>query len=275
MSLRLRRHNTSTVGLTDPAPRVEETGQNQFLPDECEADIVIGIDFGTTFSGIAYALTANLPKKPEDKSKLVNHVNIIRGWPGNVMADKVPSLLYYKTSDSSPSWGFTAQKNADKNKDGIRIAHFKLGLQRDLSVYAPIPSDSPLGGGYINDYDWHHPNLGSKKAINFAADYLSCIFNYSKERLETHHGAARLENQKTAYVVTVPAIWGGEAKELTRRVATSAGIPRRSLILITEPEAAAVYCSSKCKQEGGLNVNDKFLICDAGGGTVVYLLVYE
>ena len=246
-------------------PVKEETGQNQFHPDDSRADIVIGIDFGTTFSGIAFALTASIPENIKDKSTLVNHLNIIRGWPGNRMADKVPSLLSYKSNDSAPSWGFRAQKHTDE----VQIAHFKLGLHRDLHVYSPVPTDSPLGG-YLTDHNWRHPRLGSKKALNFTTDYLSCIYNYSKERLKSHYGNVRLQNQQTAYVITVPAIWGDEAKELTRRAAADAGIPRRELMLITEPEAAAVYCSNKCKQEGGLKVNDRFLICDAGGGTVVY-----
>jgi hypothetical protein len=252
-----------TRSFAKPAVK-EETGQNQYRPDESNADIVIGIDFGTTFSGIAFALTASITDNITDKSTFVNHVKIIKGWPGNGMADKVPSLLTYTNSDAMPSWGFRAQK-----QKGVRIPHFKLGLQRDLRIYSPVPKNSPLGG-YLTDYNWRHPLLPSKKALNFTTDYLSGIYSYSKERLESHYGNVRLQNQQTAYVITIPAIWGDEAKELTRRAAEDAGIPRRELILITEPEAAAIYCSSKCKQEGGLKVHDRFLICDAGGGTVVY-----
>ena len=265
----MRRQNSLAAKPLTFAARsvIEETGQNQFRPDESNADIVIGIDFGTTFSGVAFALTASITDIA-DKSKFVNHVKIIKGWPGNGMAEKAPSLLTYKNSDSMPSWGFRAQREIN----GVRIAHFKLGLQKDLRVYSPVPANSPLGG-YLTDHDWRHPSLPTKKAINFTADYLSGICSYSKERLESHYGNARLQNQQIAYVITVPAIWGDEAKELTRQAAETAGIPRRELILITEPEAAAVYCSSKCKQEGGLKAGDRFLICDAGGGTVVYSYV--
>src|SRR5579864_3174404 len=39
-------------------------------------------------------------------------------------------------------------------------------------------------------------------------------------------------------------------------------------MLITEPEAAALYCATLCRQVD-LKVGNRFLICDAGGGTVV------
>jgi hypothetical protein len=40
-------------------------------------------------------------------------------------------------------------------------------------------------------------------------------------------------------------------------------------MLITEPEAAALYCATLCK-EVDLKIGNRFLICDAGGGTVVF-----
>ena len=40
-------------------------------------------------------------------------------------------------------------------------------------------------------------------------------------------------------------------------------------MLITEPEAAALYCATLCK-EVDLKIGNRFLICDAGGGTVVH-----
>jgi len=48
---------------------------------------------------------------------------------------------------------------------------------------------------------------------------------------------------------------------------------RDRLMLISEPEAAALYCEKKCDQFN-LKHNDRFMICDAGGGTVD-LIVFE
>lgn len=42
----------------------------------------------------------------------------------------------------------------------------------------------------------------------------------------------------------------------------------KNIRLISEPEAAAVY-TLKAIQTNALNVGDNFVVCDAGGGTVV------
>jgi hypothetical protein len=38
--------------------------------------------------------------------------------------------------------------------------------------------------------------------------------------------------------------------------------------MVTEPEAAALYCATIC-EELELEAGDRFVVCDAGGGTVV------
>jgi len=73
---------------------------------------------------------------------------------------------------------------------------------------------------------------------------------------------------RIAYVITVPAIWKDSAKALTRQAAEQAGIPKKDLDLVTEPEAAALYCATLCV-EADLQDGDRFIVCDAGGGTVV------
>lgn len=72
--------------------------------------------------------------------------------------------------------------------------------------------------------------------------------------------------------ITVPAIWSDHAKALMREACTRAGIiqphdPLDRLTLISEPEAAALYCERKC-DISNLKHDDKFMIIDAGGGTV-------
>jgi molecular chaperone DnaK (HSP70) len=103
---------------------------------------------------------------------------------------------------------------------------------------------------------------------------LTAICNYVKsETLHRHFGEQFLQRQQVSYVITVPAIWSDKAKDRTRQAAYRAGILRRKLVLITEPEAAALYCATFCK-EVDLEAGDRFLVCDAGGGTVVCLTLY-
>lgn len=59
--------------------------------------------------------------------------------------------------------------------------------------------------------------------------------------------------------------------DLTRKAACSAfGIMEDKIQLIREPEAAALYCATIC-EEVGLDRDDYFMVCDAGGGTVVIM----
>jgi len=46
------------------------------------------------------------------------------------------------------------------------------------------------------------------------------------------------------------------------------GVDGKGIRLISEPEAAAVY-TLKAIQPNSLSVGDNFVVCDAGGGTVV------
>ena len=251
-----------------PRPPPERSEENEYSAFESHADLVIGIDFGTTFTGVAYALSGKVVKSHSpDMSRIAEKLVVIRAWPGAANAEKIPTVLAYHTSP--PAWGVRV-----KLSDEPRVSHFKLGLQDLGSHYKKASSveDFSLLGGYLDDHNWRHPSLPDKQAVDFAADYLANVCQYVlRESLPKHYGRQFLQRQQISYVVTVPAIWSDKAKELTRQAACRAGIPRRKLMLITEPEAAAVYCATLCR-EVDLSAGDRFLICDAGGGTVVNLL---
>lgn len=73
-------------------------------------------------------------------------------------------------------------------------------------------------------------------------------------------------------------MWSDLAKYSMRRAAIKAGLvkkddPQDRLLLISEPEAAALYCEKMCEQVN-LKQGDRMMICDAGGGTVD-LIVFE
>src|SRR5271167_732081 len=253
---------------------------NEYTEDrnfESSTDLVIGIDFGTTFSGVAYAnptkINASKLFTRGDRTTVASEVvHVIRAWPGAAQLDKIPSQLSYK-NPTTPTWGSKV-----KIADEPRIAHFKLGLEENVKDHYNSDTlgrrqfgagkGSPLGG-YLTDPNWTHPLLREMKPVDYAADYLTAVCNYDRsETLPKHFGKQFLDKQQISYVITVPAIWSDKAKDLTRTAAQRAGIQRRKLVLISEPEAAALYCATFCK-EVDLEPGDRFLVCDAGGGTVV------
>ena len=73
-------------------------------------------------------------------------------------------------------------------------------------------------------------------------------------------------------------MWSDHAKAAMREAAIRAGLVQRGdhperLMLISEPEAAALYCEKKSEQFNLVH-GQRFMICDAGGGTVD-LIVFE
>lgn len=70
----------------------------------------------------------------------------------------------------------------------------------------------------------------------------------------------------------MPAIWNEKAKALMRQAIVEAGIineddPVHRLTLVSEPEAAALYCE-KHSASWDMKQGNQFMVVDAGGGTV-------
>jgi molecular chaperone DnaK (HSP70) len=124
-----------------------------------------------------------------------------------------------------------------------------------------------------------------KDAVTVSGEYLRKLTTHGKEVLRRRFGDA-FETMNLQYILTVPAVWSDKAKDATRRAAHLAGIPLSDLILVSEPEAAAM-CAIRtiqpntikvfvCDTHNGIieeayqmQVDDCLVVCDAGGGTVV------
>lgn len=117
----------------------------------------------------------------------------------------------------------------------------------------------------------------NRSAVSNIADYLKALHKHVLEDV-TKGFAKNYDPETFRYCLTVPAMWSDLAKYSMRKAAVMAGLikkddPQDRLILISEPEAAALYCERMCEQVN-LKKGDRMLICDAGGGTVD-LIVFE
>ncbi|KAJ8482579.1 hypothetical protein ONZ51_g5262 [Trametes cubensis] len=225
-----------------------------------ERKLSVSIDFGTTFSGVAYGSSRIAAGK----------VQQILNWPGSFETfRKIPTCLLYDQNGQILAWGIEA-KNAGPIPGAIKCEWFKLFLEpkalRDEADVDPRLPALPPG----------------KRAIDLIVDFLTCLWDYAKQQITREIGA--VADLDTADVwLTVPAAWDATGCQMMRDAAITAGLVRSAmpgdnewrerLHIISEPEAAAVHCAAMTDVHK-LAPNQNFMICDAGGGTVD-LAVYK
>ncbi|KAH0612446.1 uncharacterized protein H6S33_010498 [Morchella sextelata] len=212
----------------------------------------VGIDFGTTFSGVAYIDTA----KPNDVISIMN-------WPGEPRNfEKVPSEISYNSAGEVHKWGYEINEKDEK------LAWFKLLL--DPTQYAS--KNSPALSRTLALLPGGPP---SKKPVHVVSDYLSCLRKHTLATLERSYGKVFMSAIPIKYTLTVPAMWSDTAKALTLDAAVAAGLGSRDEIeLMSEPDAAAAWTILKDIQSTHLKRGDVFVVVDCGGGTVD-LISYE
>ncbi|KAH2819555.1 hypothetical protein KXW07_005788 [Aspergillus fumigatus] len=236
----------------NPAVEVEGAGRSK-------AQLIVGIDFGTTFSGVAFAFATNNEARED----------IITEWPGagTHTKQKIPTVLYYDQYQKVVGWGpdiAEALAPTGYPKTGVqKVEWFKLQLMLSGNTYIDPINLPPLPPG--------------KSEIDVAADYLFKLRQAMRAQLQKTLGEVfTREERNIRYYLTVPAIWNDAGKAATRAAALQAGFLRdendNRLTLISEPEAAALFCAKTGLLQ--LKVGDAILIVDCGGGTVD-LIAYE
>ena len=117
----------------------------------------------------------------------------------------------------------------------------------------------------------------TKQPVDIIADFLSHVKDHFINTLDEEYRREVWSTLPITLVVTVPAVWSDVAKDRTLQAVRQAGFNKvcfpslNCTLLATEPEAAAVYTINTLRgttQDQRLAVDDGFIICDMGGGTV-------
>ncbi|KAM7191752.1 actin-like ATPase domain containing protein [Rhypophila sp. PSN 637] len=212
--------------------------------------LVIGIDFGTTFSGAAWATTADL---------MSDQINLITSWPGTGREEgKAPTELFYE--DGETMWGYEVPHDTDP------VRWFKLLLLDDEDIDGELRSSEFLirGRRMLRE--------NKKSAEDLVADYLRLLWVHVTESIVKARGASVIDAMTFHIVLTVPAIWKDYARNRIRNAAKVAGILSSraagptTLSFAPEPEVAAL--STLCEPGRQTEKGDIYVVCDAGGGTV-------
>lgn len=208
--------------------------------------IIVGIDFGTTYSGVAWAET----QRPDRRTAITT-------WPVSKTiregesSDKVPTKLRYNGDDVE--WGFSIPITAPQDEV---IEWFKLDLDPSLQAMGQaVGADGARGGRNVD---------------KLVTDYISALGDHLMYTLREKLGDSIVKSTPLEFVVTVPAIWSDLAKDRTKKACQAAsGLSgtKQPVHLVSEPEAAAIYALHGLDPHG-LQIGETVVVVDAGGGTV-------
>ncbi|KAI9765090.1 MAG: hypothetical protein M1840_007797 [Geoglossum simile] len=209
--------------------------------------LIIGLDFGTTYTGVSYVFTTDPTK-----------IRVIRKWEGE-----------YKSGRNDTSKGY----DIEGGEPGV-IKGIKLGLdpsKREFWKKARTTIDASVNAIVQPQITVEDEKARLRKStIDIVADYIGAVYEHAMSQILKDAMSSYVTSLKKEFTVTVPAIWSEEAKTATLQAARKAHTDFQVLNpadLITEPEAAAL-CTLQEFSNMGLLEGDTFVLCDAGGGTV-------
>ncbi|KAG2196471.1 hypothetical protein INT47_012672 [Mucor saturninus] len=246
--------------------------------------LIVSIDFGTTFSGTCYAITGRMSPK-ELREAIYPNIIHVTDWPKqNDLQNKTPSINIYDRNFHLLHWGMSALNfiKSGQVKDGHRVIEkFKLQLPSSIAQKGAIHQTG---------------NTSQHELLNMRAtiDYFREIFDHTVNAMQNanmaqgENGSIKIEKENIRFVITVPAQWNDVQRAIMRNVAKEAGLiseedHENRLLVINESLAATLYCERKPDlkkinesgdKNGFMGKGDKYMICDAGGGTVD-LAVFE
>ncbi|KAK4079303.1 hypothetical protein Trihar35433_408 [Trichoderma harzianum] len=240
--------------------------------------IVIGIDFGTTYSGVAWT-TSSRP----------GHINIITNWDAvkNHCSDKekVPSVIHYDDK-GEVYWGYSVPEKASS----LKFQWFKLCLLDEGDIPKDLRNAAQIQAAQKSLRE------SNKHVEDVISDYLRELWTHSITNIRRAVGGQLVDISKFKVVVTIPAIWPSYTQPRMIRAIKKAGILESRIAgdtvlkFITEPEAAALatindMCTYNSRPDmevrtiqmqqicfhkltHSTKIGDHFIVCDAGGGTV-------
>ncbi|KAI1373089.1 hypothetical protein F4677DRAFT_430205 [Hypoxylon crocopeplum] len=230
---------------------------------------LIAIDYGTTYTGVAWILTVGETPRLSD-------IKVVRNWP-NGIDPKVPSLYTY-SANSGDQWGYGIGDNA------YVIRWTKLELEQPSLVEAlrslrlTLLEANHLGFTEENVLRNQIPRHVIKTPSDVMTDYLTEVALCVRRDIEAEKDPVTLTQFPIDFVITHPAVWDSRARNLTFRAALDAfghafpeiGSIPGTVRLVTESEACAQYTMRFALDEGvrSLTKGECFVVVDAGGGTV-------
>jgi len=234
------------------------------------AKYIVGIDLGTTNSALArYDLEA-----PEEESR-IEVCSIPQLINPNEVAERtlLPSFLYIPGELDFPKGSIALPWEAEPKfvvgelarKRGAESPNRLVASAKSWLSYAGVNRTSPI-------LPWQAPaDVPKLSPVEASSQFLQHLYKVWENSTSEKQGAVALAEQEI--LLTVPASFDEEARELTRRAAEHAGY--QHVTLLEEPQAAfyAWLENQGDNWRGRIRVGDLVLVCDVGGGTTDFSLI--
>jgi hypothetical protein len=235
-----------------------------------DSEFIVGIDLGTTNSALAFCERAGgLENTRIEVDAIPQIIN------PNEVANRtlLPSFLYIPGDLDFPKGSLSLPWDAApefvigelaRKRGAESPGRLVLSAKSWLS-YAAANRTAPI-------LPWQAPQEISKLSpVEVSSRYLQ----YLRTAWDAHRGADGKGHSLAVQdvLLTVPASFDEEARELTRRAAEQAGLQR--VTLLEEPQAAfyAWLESQGDAWRKRIKVGDLVLVCDVGGGTTDFSLI--
>ena len=234
------------------------------------AKYIVGIDLGTTNSALA---SCDMPISDEESS--IELCSIPQLINPNEVAERtlLPSFLYipgeldFPRGSISLPWDPEAKFVVGElaRKRGAESPNRLVASAKSWLSYSEVNRTLPI-------LPWQSPaEVPKLSPVDVSSHYLQHLSKAWEGGASNKHREAALAAQEI--LLTVPASFNEEARELTRRAAEQAGY--QHVTLLEEPQAA-FYAWLEGQGDGWrdrIRVGDLVLICDVGGGTTDFSLI--
>jgi len=234
------------------------------------AKYIIGIDLGTTNSALARCdATVSEENTRIEVSSIPQLVDV------NEVAERtlLPSFLYIPGEFDFPKGGLALPWEPEPKlvigelarKRGAESPNRLVASAKSWLSYAAVNRTAPI-------LPWQAPEEVPKLSpVEASAQFLQYLRTVWDSGEAGERGQPALAEQDV--LLTVPASFDEEARELTRRAAEQAGYDH--VTLLEEPQAAfyAWLESQGDAWRHRIKVGDLVLVCDIGGGTTDFSLI--
>jgi hypothetical protein len=236
------------------------------------AKYIVGIDLGTTNSALACCDATAAESAAEEHSRIE-----VRSIPQLVNPNEVaertllPSFLYIPGEFDFPKGSLALPWEAEPKlvigelarKRGAESPNRLVASAKSWLSYAGVDRTAPI-------LPWQAPEEVPKLSpVEASAQFLQ----YLRTVWDSGEAGEQFALAEQDVLLTVPASFDEEARELTRRAAEQAGY--RHVTLLEEP-LAAFYAWLESQGDAWrrrIKVGDLVLVCDVGGGTTDLSLI--